>query len=122
MKKTKIFMLVALSLILVVCLCACIPGNAEKAKAKMEKAGYEANVLDAKSLEDYGTGVDSGFYAINEKLDFISVIYFDSKADAKDFYEDMVAETEDADEEDGLLKIKGKAVYMGSEQAIEDFE
>ena len=112
MKKTfKIIATTALSVLACATLFACVPSNIEKAEKKMKKEGYTVESYEDKNAE----GLVGGFMAI-KKGDFIEVdtlyaLYFDDKDSAKDFYEDLNKGVQ-----------KGKWVYWGDEDAMEDFE
>lgn len=111
MKKFLVALMAALTCFACV---ACAPANLEKAEEKMEEAGYEVIVSD-KAIP----GVDGSVGSITAgKIgDGIIAVLFESKADAKEYYE----EHKDEGKEDQVVKQDGKWVYMGTEDAIEDF-
>ena len=102
-----------------VILCACVPSNLEKAEAKMEEAGYTVITLGEDA--DDAEGLIGGFIATDVDLvngtETISALLFDSKDNAKKFYEKWVSE--DSNEK---VKQNGKWVYVGTDAAVEVFE
>ena len=88
MKKIITLILAALT-----CLCfvACAPADADKAKTKMEKAGYSVTVADEESTELFvgeegvamitATKTEGGL--LNLKTYMVSAVLFDSAAAAK---------------------------------------
>ncbi len=93
---------------------ACKPSNIDKAEAKMEKAGY--TVL-AYSNDDKAEGFVGGFIAMDISAgESMLAILFESKDDAEKY-----AEVEKKTEY-GEIKVEGKWVFAGTEQAIKDFK
>ena len=82
MKKLIRLASCVLVLVLSVFMLACTPTSLDKAKEKMEKAGYEVSVV----AEDEGEGIVYA-YKGNEK---IMAIMFEDKEDAEEFYNDSV--------------------------------
>ena len=114
MKKTfKIIATTALSVLACATLFACVPSNIEKAEKKMKKEGYKITELPETFLSP--DGFENGFVATKigsfTEKDGLTVILFDDKDSAKKYYEDL---------NQGVQK--GKWVYYGTEDAIEDFE
>ncbi|MBE5736016.1 MAG: hypothetical protein E7356_01480 [Clostridiales bacterium] len=99
-------------------LTACVPSNIEKATEKMKEAGY--TVYDYDKGED-AEGFVGGIVATKDLLkDRLVALLFDSKADAKDFYEDMTDSEKNS--EDNPFQVSGKWVYSGTEDAIDAFK
>ncbi len=98
-----------------VILVACVPNNAESAIKKMKEEGYSATSYTVSFID----GAVEGFTATDIDgfdIDTITAIWFESIEDAKEFEEKF---NEDDNE---LVKRRGKCVYYGTEDAIEDFE
>ena len=119
----KIIKLITMAVFSVLACCmlvACVPSNLEKAEKKMEKEGYVVISIgdDNKDAE----GVIGGFNATKAEglldVDTLFALLFDSKANAEAYYEDAKATLKDK----GTVKHKGKWVYVGTEDAVEDFE
>lgn len=114
MKKLITFMLAAMTC---VSLTACAPADLDKAEAKMEKAGYMVVVDDTisgllnKSIVGTVVATKSG--------DILTATLFEDVKSAKEYYEDLV--DKDKDKEDQVVKRSGKWVFVGTEDAIEDF-
>ncbi len=133
----KLFKLFSLLLAcgLLFTLTACVP-SADKAEEKMKEAGYVAvdpsdfGVENDKCEKIFffvegDNAVEAALKVTTGKADFLAVLYFNEKADAKDFYEEMNEEFEKADEEDTegfVLAISGKCVYYGKEAAAKEFK
>lgn len=92
---------------------ACVPSNVEKAKTKMKTEGYAVV-----GVEDYeGEGLVGGFNATKlewNDVDNITALLFDSKANAKKFYDELGDKSRAFQD--------GKWVYWGTEDAVEDFK
>ena len=132
MKKLLCTLLLALTCVV---FAACVPSNIEKAKAKMEDAGYKVETLSKDDVEDEDAAgvvgalsahkVDSdsilggAVETITGDSDWIMATLFDSKDSAKKYY-DKYAKEEEA-EEDQIIKLDGKWIYMGTEAAVEAF-
>ncbi len=126
MKKIARILSVAMLVVMTaLVMTACVPSNAEKAKAKLEKAGYTVDIVD---LEEENAGVEGAKYQVvavktdgEELVGGVYIIYFDSKANAKAWYDENINSIND--EEEGYSSvIKGKVVYWGNEQGKKDFE
>ncbi len=113
-KMFKIIATTALSVLACATLFACVPSNMEKAKDKMKKEGYTITAYEGEGT-DAIDGLVGGFIATKAgswtEVDTLTALLFDDKDSAKDFYEDL---------NKGIQK--GKWVYYGSEDAMEDFE
>ena len=112
-----IFTLV-LSLVL---LCACAPKNAEKAKAKMEKAGYVVRIGDAAEMQfDNKYNADKWVSASTEDgKNYVVAVSFKTAKDAKAYYEENKKNAEES--EDTEMKLSGKWIVAGTKQAVKDF-
>lgn len=133
----KLFKLFSLLLAcgLLFTLTACVP-SADKAEEKMKEAGYVAvdpsdfGVENDKCEKIFffvegDNAAEAALKVATGKADFLTVLYFNEKADAKDFYEEMNEEFEKADEEDTegfVIAISGKCVYYGKEAAAKEFK
>ena len=137
----KKFLSVILSLALVLALAGCVPGSADKAKAKLEKKGYEVTVVTevvnaaikvanaARSLAgkdqlplckeaiSASLGVDTDKDGKVDKYEDVSAVWFEKAADAKLYYEY-------SKDEDGKTSVvlSGKVVYSGSEAGMKAFK
>lgn len=104
-----------------VVLCACVPSNLDKAKTRMEDAGY--TVISVGKDDSDAEGLVGGIIATKGTLlngvDMVTAMLFDSKDNAKKFYEKYVNNQKQDD--DTLIKQSGKWVYIGTEQAVKDF-
>ena len=98
-----------------VLLCGCAPMDTEKAKAKMEEAGY-AVVAYEKSTEDEGIigGISATKVSLTDDSSHITAFLFDSIKSAKAYYEKY--------EDKENIGQSGKWVYWGTENAIEVFK
>lgn len=117
MKKAFKFLSLALMAIFTgALLTACVPSNVEKAEEKMEEAGYL--VIDYSKSDD-AEGCIGGLLA-TKILDGegLIAILFDSKDNAKDYYESLT----DKNTEYGNFLQDGKWVYAGTDGAIETFK
>ena len=125
----KKFLVAILAAITCISFAACAPSNIDKAKEKMEEAGYKVETTtDAATVEAIaGEGAVGMIYAVEVSVSLttgvdggmISAVLFDSKSAAKDYYEKV--KDEEAEDEDQIVKQDGKWVYAGTESAIEDF-
>lgn len=132
MKKTLQFIALALVLVLsVVTLASCLPPNMDP-----EKAIDSLKENDFKAAEDdtllplvfAGLGIKdvdvvvTGTAIIDNKLEHVTIIYFEDAEAAKEAWEDVkeYAEKEDKEEEDTDWAIAkfGKMIWYGTEAAI----
>ena len=132
MKKTLQFIALALVLVLsVVTLASCLPPNMDP-----EKAIDSLKENDFKAAEDdtllplvfAGLGIKdvdvvvTGTAIIDNKLEHVTIIYFEDAEAAKEAWEDVkeYAEKEDKEEEDTDWTIAkfGKMIWYGTETAI----
>ena len=95
---------------------ACVPSNVEKAKEKMQEAGYK---VAAYTDDDEDDDIVGGFiaYKDNKLVPDLTAIQFDSNDEAKDYFEDH--------KDNGLKKNierSGKRVFWGNSSAIEEFK
>lgn len=134
MKKTiSIISLVLVLVILTACLVGCAPANENKAKAKLEKKGYTVEIMSGEEmnemLEQYaGMPLNfgaKGMLSATKGMDEIAAIWFESKEKAEDF-EGIINLAMDAmgsqmGEIDFIYGVKGKVLYMGTEQGVKDF-
>ena len=97
-----------------VLLTACVPSNTEKAKAKMEEAGYTVVAYEKADEEGLIGGISATKVSISEGSGHITALLFDSSKSAKAYHEKHVNNENVAQ--------KGKWVYWGTENAIEAFE
>lgn len=134
MKKTiSVISLVLVLVILTACLVGCAPANENKAKAKLEKKGYTVEIMSGEEmnemLEQYaGMPLNfgaKGMLSATKGMDEIAAIWFESKEKAEDF-EGIINLAMDAmggqmGEIDFIYGVKGKVLYMGTEQGVKDF-
>jgi ABC-type oligopeptide transport system substrate-binding subunit len=109
-KMIKWFSLALAALSLSAMLAACAPSSIENAKAKMVKAGYDVN----DTLTDgFIEGCVGGFTASEGLLsdDKLTAYFFESTDAAKAY----------AEKRGDSVTQKGKWVFSGSKDAIEDF-
>lgn len=112
MKKVLKLSSLLLVLVALLTLTACVP-SAKKIEEKMEKAGY--TVIESPITSK---NVDAIFVCTNG-AETVTVTYYKEKADAKEVYDKL----KEADKDDkGGYGISGKAVYVGTEQAIKDLK
>lgn len=123
MKKFLVALMAALTCFACV---ACAPANVDKAKAKMEEAGYKVEVSDEDAAElvagEEAVGMIvamNGEFSLTGGADFdmLTAVLFESSSAAKDYYE----KHKDEAEEDQVIKQSGKWVYAGTEDAVEAF-
>ena len=123
MKKFLVALMAALTCFACV---ACAPANVDKAKAKMEEAGYKVEVSDEDAAElvagEEAVGMIvamNGEFSLTGGADFdmLTAVLFESSSAAKDYYE----KHKDEAEEDQVMKQSGKWVYAGTEDAVEAF-
>lgn len=113
-----------------ICFTACVPSNVEKAKAKLEKADYKV-VAESLDSEDKAEGLTGALVAKKGGVvptDMIAVSWFASKKEAKTFYDknssdfaEMQATYKSLTGKTIELKISGKCIYVGTTDAIKDF-
>lgn len=122
----KVFNAITLTLLLVFCtslLLACAPSDLAKAKEKMEEAGYNVILTEAKEdNEDNKVGsivVTKISIGASFEAEGLTATLFKTAKDAKAYYEKHV--DDETDEEDQTLKISGKWVYFGTQSAIDAF-
>ena len=111
MKKVVLAILAMLSCLAFV---ACVPSNVDKAKEKMKQEGYAVVGVQEYEGEE---GLVGGFNATKAEwndLDNITALLFDSKANAKKFYDELGDKSRAFQD--------GKWVYWGTEDAVEDFK
>lgn len=132
MKKTLQFIALALVLVLsVVTLASCLPPNMdpEKAIASLKENDFKAAeddtllpfVFAGLGIKDVDVVV-TGTAIIDNKLEHVTIIYFEDAEAAKEAWEDVkeYAEKEDKEEEDTDWTIAkfGKMIWYGTEAAI----
>lgn len=134
MKKTiSIISLVLVLVILTACLVGCAPANENKAKAKLEKKGYTVEIMSGEEMNEIlqqyaGMPLNfgaKGMLSATKGMDEIAAIWFESKEKAEDF-EGIINLAMDAmggqmGPIDFIYGVKGKVLYMGTEQGVKDF-
>ena len=107
----KIISLILVALVTVTCFAftACVPMNLEKAETKMKEEGYI--VVDYSVDSD---GCVGGLLATRNIVDSLHALLFDSIKSAKNYYEDL------SDKSSAIQK--GRWVYWGTEEALDDFD
>lgn len=103
-------------------LAACVPGNSDKAKAKLEKEGYVV-VKDetvATALKVAGVKEIETLNIAKKDSEVVTYVYFSTSSAAKDAFESIkkYAEKNDSKVE---AKRSGKVIYYGTETAMKDF-
>ena len=112
MKKVLLTILAA---IMCIGFAACTPTSVDKAKTKMNKAGYTVSAYEVD--EDKAEGLVGSFYAAQGGIagmggDNLTAMLFATKEDAAEYYSIV----------DGLgFVLEGKWVYKGTEAAVEAF-
>ena len=124
----KKFLLGLLAAIMCIGMAACAPANLEKAEKKMEDAGYKVEVTDDADAVKLLTAEGAvgmivamkGEFSLTTGIDgdMVTAVLFESASAAKDYYEKV---SEEEKEEDQVIKQDGKWVYVGTEDAVEDF-
>lgn len=130
MKKiAKILSVAMLVVMTALVMTACVPGSAEKAQKKLEKAGYEVEIYteaDDVGKEMLGFVHEDAVEMLMAGKDnnSVAVVWFDNKDAAKEMYDKTYNELKDEIDEgvDVVVKIKGKVVYYGTKQAVKDFD
>ena len=128
MKKfVKILSLMVCVVLGVVMLTGCAPSNVEKAKEKMNKAGYTSVSISLKDYSDY-EGITGGIVS-TRKVDkdtpageigsSIIVLYFDSAKSAKTAFDKA---NEDKKFDKKTVGRSGKCIYIGTEAAVKAFK
>ena len=134
MKKTiSVISLVLVLVILTACLVGCAPANENKAKAKLEKKGYTVEIVSGEEMNEMlqqyaGMPLNfgaKGMMSATKGMDEIAAIWFESKEKAEDF-ESIINLAMDAvggqmSGIDFIYGVKGKVLYMGTEQGVKDF-
>ena len=124
----KKFLLAVITAIMCIGMAACAPANLEKAEKKMEDAGYKVEVTDDADAVKLLTAEGAvgmivamkGEFSLTTGIDgdMVTAVLFESASAAKDYYEKV---SEEEKEEDQVIKQDGKWVYVGTEDAVEDF-
>lgn len=134
MKKTiSVISLVLVLVILTACLVGCAPANENKAKAKLEKKGYTVEIMSGEEMNEMllqyaGMPLNfgaKGMMSATKGMDEIAAIWFETKEKAEDF-EGIINLAMDAmggqmGQIDFIYGVKGKVLYMGTEQGVKDF-
>ena len=127
-KAIKIIAIVAVLAIIGVVLFACVPNSLDKAKSKMEKAGYKAEIYkydeSEMDAEDEDAGIVGELSAYKDKGEDAEVLYatlFKSSSKAKDYYNKYKDETDEMP--DGFTyEVKGKWILVGTKAAVKAFK
>lgn len=101
-----------------VALTACKPGSVEKAETKMKDAEYTVIAYEVKDAEGFVGGFTASKISVGNGVDFDGMIalLFDSKDNAAEFGENFETESKY-----GEVKVDGKWVYAGTEDAVKAF-
>ncbi len=114
MKKTmKWITVAAASLISALALLACVPSDMDKAYDKMAMEGYSVSIEKLQTDD----GCLGKLHAVKDDdgcVDSIFAYLFDSKVAAKAYFEENKGNA-------NMLILDGKWVYVGTEDAIDDF-
>lgn len=116
MKKAFRFSLVAIMFALVITLVSCTPSKPEAAQKKLEKAGYTIILNESSKNFETAETVLSASKTADRKLVSIIAVYYSSSKEAKAAYEKYVGENKNEN-----VKLAGKWILIGSEEAIKDF-
>lgn len=102
-----------------VLLMACVPSSMEKAKDKLEKAGFSVESMPI-DIQDLSEGAVDALLAIKSLgSGYLFATLFDSEASAKAVYDEYLA---DSEEFPFIVKQSGKWLYLGDEEGIKAFE
>jgi hypothetical protein len=123
----KKFLVGLMTVLFCLCLAACAPANIEKAQEKLKDAGYTIVTMSEEAVPGVDGSVgsitatksDSLMGAISGDIDMIVAVLFESTSDAKEYYE--AHKDDEKEDEAQIVKQDGKWVYVGTEDAIEDF-
>ena len=116
-----IIAIVAIVAIMTVCLCAC---NAESITKKLEKKDYVVHKMSSVELSAVKAsmsligcegGIEWGVVGNNGK-NGVSVIKFEKSSDAKSMRDFIKGDQEDNE----IVKLVGKVVFVGTEQGVKD--
>lgn len=121
MKKVIRLSSLVVMLVALFTLCACAPANADKAKAKMEKAGYKAVATVLSEEGENGeianvTGTKNELSLSAVTGVYTATLYKNAKA-AKEAYN----KTKNAEGESACYLV-GKWVFVGGEEAYKAFK
>ena len=130
-KLMKLLSVAVLSLVTCFMLFACAPADADKAKEKMEEAGYTVTVVDGDAAAAMADGavayvnatkldisLGSGFDADGE---MVSAVLFENSKSAKAYWDDHKDDIEDEEEDGWESKLSGKWIVTGTEEAVKAF-
>lgn len=113
----KKFLTILATILACICITACTPSNVEKAKAKMEDAGYSVSANSDYESEGMVGAITAskGGTILGIGGDTLYAFLFDTKENAEAFAEGGLVDMLDP-------IVDGKWVYWGSEAAIEAFK
>lgn len=128
----KVISIVCLLALTVSCLfaftsCGAPNKDPEKAVEALEDAGYKAADVDVSWLQFLGIkGIDKAVKGTywdeeNEKLETITVYYFESAEDAESAWESISKKSDEEnkdDDSDWVCKQSGTMIYYGTKKAI----
>ena len=114
MKKISRLIACALILVLSVFMFACTPASLDKAKEKMEKAGYEVSIVE----DDKGEGI---MYAYKSNEQIMAIMFADNES-AKAFYNDSAKMYAFILFDKDSAVLSGRWIYAGTSQAMKDFK
>ena len=108
-----------------VALAGCMPKDPEKAKAKLEKAGYSVTVdgtISPKVLNAID-GINGAKSVVSASKDdeHVSAVYFESAKLAKESYKAMKEQAANNGEKTEA-KLSGKWIYYGTEAGVKAFK
>jgi len=112
---------VALVAMLAVCLVAC---NADSYVKRLKDAGYQAEAMTEKQIEEYGGSdkIEWGVAAVKGSIslsgiegEMVTIVKFKNSDDAKDTEADLKEAMKDA-----TVYRTGKIVMFGTEQGVKD--
>lgn len=107
-----------LLVVMTVMFVGCVPSNVEKAKEKMQEAGYKVGAYSDDD-EDDDDDIKGGFVAYKDStiVPDLTAIQFVDNDEAKDYFEDHKN-----DKLKKNIERKGKWVFWGTESAIKEFK
>ena len=121
----RVLSILSLTLVLVMCLFMFASCGINKYEKNLEKAGYEVEEWDDEDIEEgldmFGVDykVKKAFEAEDSKGNYVVVIKFGSKKDAKEFANDTNVKM-GASFLGGKIQYKGSVVMIGNQKALDD--
>ena len=117
--KVLSFALVAVMVCAILVSCGGPNKDPKKAEAALKEAGYTVSLVEFEEPTD--DGMVATLTAYKGLTDMVTIVYYETKADAKAAFADAEKEAEAMKEllgDEFVLKQSGKMVYMGTKTAI----